>query len=122
MLSTVPARFLLDAFDTNAPTVSRVMDDPTEAPRRYFGCSALNGWLYLDRILAIDGSLSLIYWTPEEMNKILDPGRGDHLVHSVEDLEETLHLSTRQPVRMVFVAEGLEGEARRRRKRGSRPG
>lgn len=88
--------------------------DQESRPRRYFGCSALNGRLYLDHIVAIDGSLSLIYWTPEEVDKILDPGRGDHLIHSVRDMDETLHLSTDQPVRMLFLAAGLEDEARRR--------
>lgn len=90
-----------------------------ETPKRYLSCTALNGWLYLSHIQGTDGKLRLSCWTGEDVYKVLDPGRGDRLVHSVTDLEETLYLSTKQEVRMVFVAEGLEEEARRRRKRPS---
>lgn len=80
---SLPARFLLDPFDTNAPTVSRVMDDPTEAPRRYISCSADNGRLYLSHVMTVDGGSRLSYWTREDVDKVLDPGKGDRRIHSV---------------------------------------
>lgn len=93
--------------------------DHGSRPRRYFSCSALNGRLYLSHVSAIDGSILLSYWTPEDVAQVLDPGKGDRRIHSVEDLEETLQISTDRPLRMLFVAEELEDEARRRKQDGS---
>ena len=64
--------------------------------------------------MACDGTTQLSYWTREDALKVFEPARGDRLIHSVADLDAALQLSLRRPLRMVFVAEELEDEARRR--------
>ena len=90
-----------------------------EEPRRYLSCSTLNGRLYLSYIMTFDGTPQLSYWTREDALKAFESERGDRLIHSVADLDAALQVSLQRPLRMVFVAEGLEDEVRRRTKRRS---
>ena len=81
---------------------------------RYLSCIVENGYVYLSYVRGIDGVPHLSYWTREDARKIFDPGRGDRVVHSVTDLLQVIRESLREPLRMVFVAEGLEDEVRHR--------
>ena len=86
-----------------------------ETPRRYFSCSTLNGRLYVHHVGA-----AMIYRTAQDVHAICNSSR-DRLIHSAEDLDEILRASATKPLPfgMLFLAEGLEEEARRRSKRGS---
>jgi hypothetical protein len=85
-----------------------------EDPRRYLSCSTLNGRLYLSYVMALDGTAQVSYWTREDALKVFESERGDRLIHSVADLDAAVQLSLQHPLRMVFVAEALEEEVRRR--------
>lgn len=78
---------------------------------RYFSCTAMNGKLYLHYVA---GARS--YHTPEEVEKKFNSARHYRRVHTVEELDEILRESATRPLPfgMVYLAEGLEDEARRR--------
>lgn len=83
--------------------------DP-DVPRRYFSCSTLNGRLYVHHVGA-----AIIYRTTEEVDQIFNPSR-DRLIHTLEELDAILTASATRPLPfgLLYVAEGLEEEARRR--------
>lgn len=86
--------------------------DQGSRPRRYFSCSTLNGRLYLPHV-----GTEIIYRTAEDVDAIFNPSR-DRLIDTVEDLDEVLRASATRPLPfgMLFLAGGLEEEARRRSK------
>lgn len=98
-----PKPLHLDAFDTNTLTLESAM--------RYFTCSAQNGRLYLHYIAS-----ALSYHTPEDVERTFNPHR-DRRIHSVDELDQILRESSTRalPFGMLYLAEGLEEEARRRK-------
>lgn len=70
----------------------------------------MNGRLYVHYV-----SAALTYHTSEEVETIFNASR-DRRIHSIEDLDGVLRESATRPLPlgMVYVAEGLEDEARHR--------
>lgn len=58
---------------------------------------------------------AISYQTPDEVEAMFNPSR-DRRIHSVEELDEVLRESATRPLPfgMLYVAAGLEDEARRR--------
>lgn len=89
--------------------------DPDSQRSRYFTCSVDNGRLYVHEIAGPGGTSHTSYCSREEMDTMFNPSK-DRIIHSLEDLEEVLRVSTTLPLPlgMIFVVEELEVEARRR--------
>jgi hypothetical protein len=77
---------------------------------RYFSATAQGGQLYVS---VFNGAP--IYRTAEDVGSMFNEHR-DRCVHSVEELDEVLWESIERllPLGIVYLAEGLEEEARRR--------
>jgi hypothetical protein len=85
---------------------------PTAA--RYMLCTLLNGRWYVNEI-GTAGASAVSYWSQEAVQGQADPEL-DRVVHTVPELDQlqTEALSRAVPFRLVFVADSLEDEVRRR--------
>jgi hypothetical protein len=82
--------------------------DHGSRPPRYFSCSTLNGRLYLHHFGA-----DIIYRTAEDVDAIFNPaGTGSFTPSRTWTRSCALPPHGRSPFGMLFLAEGLEDEAR----------
>ncbi len=87
---------------------------PAPQGRRYFPATAMAGCLYVEG-LSDRGSRDparLVYWTEEQVDRVLNERVGDRKVRSADELREALRESKGRAASIkVWIAEGLEDPA-----------
>ncbi len=104
----------LDSFGTNALRLA--LGRLRAMGTRFFSATAFCGRLYVQGVPERgpwDAS-QLVYWTEEQIDLVFNPLTGDRKVRAFAELERALEDSRLGPPALkVWIAEGLEEEARR---------